>query len=359
MPKSSTKKLKTIRNVLASITASGAGKPLQKLLILSLFSMPIILVGCSAKGFNDDASGEKKYEAPISKVSDYSRVRCDGNIWKNQDDETNANSLYWLRLIDCARDLAPSQARVQAYEYEITKWDGVFKRAILLSRIENFSSERRNALERLKAFRSVYPISVSPLIQLWSDEQILQQSLSDERVRSQRIKESSETQVEAIQAQLLETKHQLNETTRKLENLTDIERQLSSRKMPQNEAGNEPVGGNVKSGVVAPIITPSVPADKPESVEKPAVADKPTATKAQPETDKLKADTPLNTTKKPADESHSEKSVSPAVTEKPAANSVENQQHSVAPDENNQKSKPAQSSGSSAPTQLDTPAPQK
>ncbi|MDR0805636.1 MAG: two-component system QseEF-associated lipoprotein QseG [Enterobacteriaceae bacterium] len=208
---------------------------LRRALAFSMLVMPLALTGCHHSGLNNTSSGMMNAETPNRKVSDYSQVNCDGNIWQHQNDEVNANSLYWLRLIDCARTLSPSQARVMAYNDDIIKWDGVLKRAILLSRVETSSAERRNSLEQLKSFRILYPDHIAPLIHIWNDKQTLELNLSDERIRNQRFKESNDVRFDALQEQLQETKHQLHETTRKLENLTDIERQLSSRKLSQSD----------------------------------------------------------------------------------------------------------------------------
>lgn len=235
-----------------------------------------------------------KYESPDRKVSDYSRVRCDGDIWKNQNDETNANGLYWLRLISCARTFTPTQARVQSYGYDSAKWDGAFKRAILLARLEQGNAERRSALEQLKNVQANYPESVYPLAMMWRSEQLIQATLQDERGRAQRQKESAEAQIIELQLQMADTKHQLHETTRKLQNLTDIERQLSSRKMTQGE-GITPISplppenpeGNASAAAGDVSGSASTAAPKPndengkKATEKPAETDSAPAVKSE------------------------------------------------------------------------------
>ncbi|GKX64004.1 membrane protein [Pragia fontium] len=286
MPTRFTKKDKTIIELPDLVTVIKSAGILRKTLLLAALATPVMLAGCGHQGVSDSASGTMVYEAPINKVSDYSRVSCDGNIWKGQDDETNSNSLYWLRLIDCTRSLTLSQARIQSYSYEITKWDGVLKRAILLSRLDAAHSERRNALEQLKNYRAMYPANVYPLILLWNDEQTLELNLFDERARHQRLKESSDTQIEAMHNQLQETKHQLNETTRKLENLTDIERQLSSRKVsPGDGASHNSVaesGGEIKPAQVSSEqkVVPEAKKEKPVEQIKPTESEKPAASVA-------------------------------------------------------------------------------
>ena len=240
----------------------------QALTLASVLALPAFLSGCSTQALNSSLSGTIKHESPDRKVNDYSRVSCDSAIWQNQDDETNANSLYWLRLMSCVQTLTPPLARIQSYGYEVVKWDRAFKRAILLARNEPTSSERRKSLEQLKSFRAMYPDNVYPLVQLWSDEQTLELNLFDERIRSQRLKESTDAQLESLQEQHQELKHQLSETTRKLENLTNIERQLSSRKMTQNEVSNGEAGADAKSGAAAEQPAEAV-AEKPTEPKKP------------------------------------------------------------------------------------------
>ncbi|EFE23990.1 hypothetical protein EDWATA_00955, partial [Edwardsiella tarda ATCC 23685] len=55
----------------------------------------------------------------------------------------------------------------------------------------------------------------------------------------QRLQSSSEAQLEGLQAECQRWQTQLEETQRKLENLTDIERQLSARKqiVPEGRTG--------------------------------------------------------------------------------------------------------------------------
>lgn len=254
---------------LTTVAVSSVSSKLKAVLALaSVLAIPVMLAGCSNQTLSNSLSGSIKTEAPDRKISDYSRVSCDSAIWQNQNDDTNANSLYWLRLMSCVQTLTPPVARIQSYGYEVVKWDRAFKRAILLARTEPTSSERRKSLEQLKSFRGVYPDNVYPLIQLWSDEQTLELALFDERLRSQRLKESSDALLGSLQEQHQELKHQLNETTRKLENLTNIERQLSSRKTPQTEASHSEAIENPKpDAATEPSVTP--PAEKTEPPKAP------------------------------------------------------------------------------------------
>ena len=62
------------------------------------------------------------------------------------------------------------------------------------------------------------------------DAQGRQLQLIDERSRYAKLQQSNDAELETLRQQEIELRSQLELTTRKLENLTDIERQLSSRK---------------------------------------------------------------------------------------------------------------------------------
>ncbi|VEC51210.1 putative alpha helix protein [Klebsiella aerogenes] len=72
-------------------------------------------------------------------------------------------------------------------------------------------------------------VQVRPLYQLWRDGQTRQLQLVEERARYAKLQQSSDSELETLRQQELALREQLELTTRKLENLTDIERQLSSR----------------------------------------------------------------------------------------------------------------------------------
>lgn len=67
-----------------------------------------------------------------------------------------------------------------------------------------------------------------PVYQLWRDGQTLQLQLSEERFRYSKLQQSSDSELDALRQQQESLREQLETTTRKLENLTDIERQLDA-----------------------------------------------------------------------------------------------------------------------------------
>ena len=59
---------------------------------------------------------------------------------------------------------------------------------------------------------------------------MLQLSLAEGRQRYSKLQETSDAQLDALRVQQQQLQAELDLTTRKLQNLTDIERQLSTRK---------------------------------------------------------------------------------------------------------------------------------
>ncbi len=150
------------------------------------------------------------------------------------------NPLYRLRGIDCADRLAPAQARAEAKRHTDDSWQDAFRRGILLADAEITPEERRDLVARLDTFSPQIAVQVRPLYQLWRDGQTRQLQLVEERARYAKLQQSSDSELETLRQQELALREQLELTTRKLENLTDIERQLSSRK-PGGNFGSEKV----------------------------------------------------------------------------------------------------------------------
>ncbi len=97
------------------------------------------------------------------------------------------------------------------------------------------------------------PGSIRPLVQLWRERQNLQVTLGDEKARNLRQQAVGQEKLQAMTAQQQVLEDSLADTRRKLENLTDIERQLSSRKqiqgdLPDNDPAT-PAKSNADSSV--------------------------------------------------------------------------------------------------------------
>ncbi len=172
-------------------------------------------------------------------VADFVAVDC-ADIWAHSSDASDKNPLYWLRGIDCADRLAPAQARAEAKRHTDDSWQDAFRRGILLADAKITPEERRDwwrvsiPSARKSPFRSARCISsgatARPVSCSWWKSVPVTLSFSSPAIANWRHCVSRE----------LTLREQLELTTRKLENLTDIERQLSSRK-PGGNFGSEKV----------------------------------------------------------------------------------------------------------------------
>ncbi len=155
----------------------------------------------------------------------------------------------------------------------------MFKQSILLGSAEPSSNERRQIIDRLNSYRLEFPNSLRPLLQLWRQQQALQVSLFDERARYQHLQESSDSQIDSLRQSQSYLQSQLQETSRKLENLTDIERQLPSRKQLQGEIPESSVA-QPKADAAG---KPTEPAKAAEPAEPAPVTETGTALPVEPE----------------------------------------------------------------------------
>jgi len=132
--------------------------------------------------------------------------------------------------MDCAARLPSAEARAQASLQLDNTWQDGFMHAILLGSAKITPPERREMMARMDTFSSGIPGQVRPLYQLWHDRQMLELQLSSERARYAKLQQSTDSELDTLRQQQEHLRSQLELTTRKLENLTDIERRLSSRK---------------------------------------------------------------------------------------------------------------------------------
>ena len=95
-------------------------------------------------------------------------------------------------------------------------------------------------MTRLDTFVVNLPVQIRPVYQLWRDGQTLQLQLSEERSRYSKLQQSTDSELDTLRQQQQHLRTQLDTTTRKLENLTDIERQLSSRKYQPGSSSAAP-----------------------------------------------------------------------------------------------------------------------
>lgn len=203
-------------------------------------SLPcLLLAGCVTNAPTIAISEKQDEKLPEHQLADFLSTDCN-NIWQLHGQETESNPLYWLRGMDCADRLAPAAARSEARSWTDDTWQASFKRGILLANAKINPVERRLLTTRLDALSPQIPAQVRPLYQLWRDGQVLQLQLAEERSRYGKLQQSTDGELDTLRQQQQYLRTQLDTTTRKLENLTDIERQLSTRKPASNYLPDAP-----------------------------------------------------------------------------------------------------------------------
>ncbi|CNI87439.1 putative lipoprotein [Yersinia frederiksenii] len=331
-----------------TVTAMPMGRLGMGVFWRALLLAPLLLTGCTDNPASSRFSQAVQMVIPETKIVDYRTLSCDV-LWDLDDKETLENSLYWLRAMDCAERLGSTQARALAKTLSVVTWSAAFKQGILLSSSEPTIAERRQVVERLNSYSQSFPGAVRPLIQLWREQQVLRISLAEERTRYQRLQEESDAQIDRLRESQVRLQYNLLDTTRKLENLTDIERQLSSRKQLQNEipetdvdskaaASAVPKPAEVKPQPKAELAKPveAKPLESKAVESKPAEA-KPSDTKsevkpAESQPAEVKPAETKPTEAKPAETTPAEnKPVAPQVDSKPAPQPVEKPADTYAP----------------------------
>lgn len=204
-------------------------KYLPALLLSTLTTL--LLSGCTISPATSSLPSGHQVAEPEVSVADYLATRC-SDLWTIENSAALSNPLYWMRAIDCAERLSPAEARAESHRWPVESWSRAFKQGVLMSNGNVTPVERRRYVETLDRYSSDFPQSVRPLLQLWRSNQAAQLDLSEARTRYVHLQQSSDTQLEAIRQQMVKQQQQLSDTQHKLERLTDIERQLSSRKAP-------------------------------------------------------------------------------------------------------------------------------
>lgn len=209
----------------------------------------LALLGCVPQAVKHDAGETAQDNLPTTQLADYLSVDCT-DIWALHGPATDTNPLYWLRAIDCADRLMPVQSRNEARILNDDSWQNAFKRGVLLANAKITPLERRDTISRLDGVSTLIPSQVRPLYQIWRDGQALQLQLAEERQRYSKLQQTSDSELDTLRQQQQHMQAQLDLTTRKLENLTDIERRLSSRK----PAGSyNPDAGHSEEKAAAPV----------------------------------------------------------------------------------------------------------
>ncbi|WP_338884923.1 two-component system QseEF-associated lipoprotein QseG [Xenorhabdus sp. TH1] len=254
-----------------SILARASALRLRAILLLCV---PYLLAGCVKTSGSDNLTTLAQSILPEQNVTDYRLKDCDV-IWDITKPAAMENGLYWLRFIDCTDRLTSSEARETAKRFAPetpTDWQQVLKQSILIGRATSVLAERRKTVENFNQYSAQFPIGLRPLLQLWREQQYLKINLAEERAKFQRFQFDSDNKIDRLKETRARLEYELHSMSRKLENLTDIERQLSSRKQEQSS--------------VATPNTNTSPDNKAELKEKPAPnAD--TKVEANPSEEKL------------------------------------------------------------------------
>ncbi|MBS9427690.1 two-component system QseEF-associated lipoprotein QseG [Photorhabdus akhurstii] len=205
-------------------------------MILLIFIV-FLLAGCVKNPVNNNLTAVTQMVIPEQRVTDYRIVECE-LMWDLETPPSIENVLYWLRLMGCSDRLTSAKARNMAkYTLPVT-WDMAFKQSILLNSAGPTLSERRKMVENFNKYRLKFPDSLRPLLQLWREQQVQQIAVAEERARFQKLQADTDNKLDRLRESRARLEFELQETSRKLENLTDIERQLSSRKQNQGSAGS-------------------------------------------------------------------------------------------------------------------------
>lgn len=199
-----------------------------------------MLSGCASSPVTTTAQpASGSVVVPEVRLVDYLTMRC-VDIWRIENSAAMTNPLYWMRSIDCAERLSPAEARAEAHRWPVDSWSRAFKQGVLMANGNVTPLERRDYINVLDGYSEQFPPNMRALIQLWRSNQVAQLELSAMRSRYAHLQQSSDAQSDSLRQQQIKLRQQLSDTQRKLERLTDIERQLSSRKtsdMPDGSHG--------------------------------------------------------------------------------------------------------------------------
>ncbi|WP_289996438.1 two-component system QseEF-associated lipoprotein QseG [Photorhabdus laumondii] len=218
--------------------------------MMLLIFVVFLLAGCVKNPVNNNLATVTQMVIPEQRVTDYRIAEC-GLMWDLETPSSIENALYWLRLMDCSDRLTSARARNMAkYTLPVT-WDMAFKQSILLNSAGPTLSERRKMIENFNKYRLKFPDPLRPLLQLWREQQVQQIVVAEERAKFQKLQADTDNKLDRLRESRARLEFELQQTSRKLENLTDIERQLSSRKQNQGSAGS----GNSDKHVETPATT--------------------------------------------------------------------------------------------------------
>lgn len=193
----------------------------------------ILLTGCNSPG-NPQRDSQQQITMPEKQVTNFLLTRC-ADIRKVQGAKNETNTLFWLRVIDCSQRLNEQQARQQADNQLSSEWPDMLYRAIVLEKVTMAPDERQQYMTYLNQLASQIPPSLWPLFQLWRKGSLLQMEVHQQVNRYHKLQQTTDNELDTLRQQLQDVYEKLNQTTRKLETLTDIERKLSTRKASEGD----------------------------------------------------------------------------------------------------------------------------
>lgn len=159
-------------------------------------------------------------------------------------------------------------------------WDTALRQSILLNNTGTSANDKRKVLETLNAYSAGFPVSLRPLMTLWRDQLKQAIALSDERQRYRRLQSDTDGKIDQLRAVNSRLQFELQNTTRKLDNLSNIERQLAGRKQPtkadaelENALEERREALEEAAGTAEPKPAEAKPADVKPAEAKPAAAE--------------------------------------------------------------------------------------
>ncbi|WPC98026.1 two-component system QseEF-associated lipoprotein QseG [Proteus terrae] len=265
-----------------------------------LFIMfPLVLSGCTPKSLTEAQEPEPEIPVVKQKTIDYRWAEC--KTLSSFYDEGINNALYWLRAIECTNRIMTTEAQRQANSVVVTGWDDAFYKSILLERAGMTIADRRTQLVLLESYKLQFPSSMRVLLSTWIENQTLILSLAEEKNRYRRLTTETDNRIDALRKENNALQHELSVTLKKLESLTQIERQLSNRKQSGSVDSLSQNEDLAESATTASTETEKVNAEKPvtekTTVEKPA--EKPVSTQSITEKPKGEEKQPSATAVKP------------------------------------------------------------
>ncbi|SFN64614.1 two-component system QseEF-associated lipoprotein QseG [Xenorhabdus japonica] len=217
-----------------------------------LLFVPCLLAGCVGTRGSDNLATITQSILPEQSATDYRLKNCN-LIWDITKPSTMENGLYWLRFIDCTDRLSAAEAREMEERLTpatLTDWHQMFKQSILIDRTAPGLPERKRIVENFNRYSAQFPVALRPLLQLWREQQYLKINLAEEKAKFQRFQLDSDNKIDRLKEARVRLESEFNEISRKLENLTDIERQLSSRKQEQNNVATQGGMGQVNDAEI-------------------------------------------------------------------------------------------------------------